>query len=126
MPLYSYTNPETGKTIERAFPMSGERPKRITAEGKVYLRDIAADHRGASRTSGCWPMISDFGGVHPNQIAGMSADLANKGVPTEFTPMGDVIHPDRAHRRKYHKARGLVDLGGGYGDSTEIINDKGD
>jgi len=37
--VYEYINDETGETIERDFPMSGDIPKFVEENGKTFRRD---------------------------------------------------------------------------------------
>jgi hypothetical protein len=65
---------------------------------------------------GCWPLPSEAAAVHPAQ-AREAADHAKKlGVPTEFNGLGQPVFTDRAHRKRFLKAHGMVDRSGGYGD----------
>ncbi len=125
MPTYCFTNVKTKQTVERQFPM-GATPRRIQVKGKLFLRDIPTEWRDRKATPGNWPMVSDFGGVHPDQIPEATEFLAKRGVSVEFLPNGDVVHSDRANRKQYHEAMGKVDLDGGYRDATTIIKDTGD
>ena len=70
---------------------------------------------GGTQLTG-WPIVSDALKVHPKRRQEAIDDAIAKHVPTEFTPMGQPILRDRAHRRAYLKAYGFHDNSGGYGD----------
>jgi len=125
MPSYGYSEvDEAGNYVEggrkeyRFFPM-GDAPKEVVMEdGWVGRRDLTMEHGGAQRgaSPACWPMVSECVGVAPDQIGEAMALDREKGVPTEYTPKGDVVFRDRAHRRDWARAHGLVDRSGGYSD----------
>ena len=56
-----------------------------------------------------WPIVSDALKVHPKRRQEAIDDAAAKGVPTEFTSMGQPILRDREHRRQYLRAYGFID-----------------
>lgn len=65
-----------------------------------------------------WPMISINGGVNPDQIDELREIWQEERVTgCEVLPNGDIKYEDRAARRADHKARGLFDKDGGYGDA---------
>lgn len=64
----------------------------------------------------CWPLLSDAAGVHPLDIGKFAEDAKSRGVPIDFTADGRAIFRDRGHRKRYMKAYGFRDNGGGYGD----------
>lgn len=114
MPRYCYSD-DDGNTIIRVYPMS-KIPKQFRLGGKVFKRDIRAEHGGRKHTPGTWPMKSDAAGVHPDQIAEARAHSIEAGVPTDFTPDGRAILTSRKHRKDYCRAIGMHDRNGGYGD----------
>lgn len=63
-----------------------------------------------------WPQTSFFGGVHPSQANELREHLRKHGVNAEVLPSGDVKFTSRGQRRAYLRARGMVDLDGGYSD----------
>lgn len=63
-----------------------------------------------------WPLVSNAAAVHPRQVEEAKALDRKKGVPTEYTPAGQPVLRDRAHRKRYLKAHGLRDNEAGYGD----------
>lgn len=63
-----------------------------------------------------WPMVSDAAAVAPSQISeAREIDRAN-GVPTNYTPQGQPVFENRAHRKRYLRAHRMFDKSGGYGD----------
>ncbi len=65
--------------------------------------------------SGAWPIVSEAAGCHPEQVKEhMEFDQQHR-VPTEYTRDGSPVFTDRAHRKRYLKAHGLVDKDGVYG-----------
>ncbi len=79
------------------------------------VRDLTGGGPGG-HSPGCWPMKSWSAGVHPDQVGEAAAHAAKLGVPTSFTPDGDAIFRDRAHRKQFLKAHGMHDKDGGYSD----------
>ena len=77
---------------------------------------VAGAQFGSRKTRAEWPMLSDSVGVLPKQIGEAQQHAEKHGVPTEFTPDGQVVFRNRAHRKAYCKAIGFKDLDGGYGD----------
>ncbi len=118
MPTYCYTTPDETETIEEVFSV-GKAPAKVRRNGKVYERDIAAEHQGSQDHGGQWPILCDASGVHPDQVPEAMAVAKRKGVPTTFTRDGRAILRDRAHRVAYHRAVGLFDRDGGYGDAQQ-------
>jgi hypothetical protein len=122
MPFYIYIDEKTGESHEILMSV-GEMERRerpdgtIEHEGKTLVRSIVAEHRHVPGTPGCWPMLSDAAGVHPNQCGEAFTASVRDGVPTRFHPeTGQAIFESRSHRRAYLKSRGLYDRNGGYGD----------
>lgn len=116
MPVYCYST-ESGERCEKVFRM-GAAPKEIREGGKVFLRDVAAEHRGSVHTPGNWPLLSDAFAVSPSEVAEASKDAHLKGVPTDFAPDGRAIFRDAAHRRAYCRAYHAFDRNAGYSDPT--------
>ena len=110
MPLCCFTHQKTKETIEK-FVKPGT--KWVRHRGKVYRRDIAAEH-GESKvvTSGIWPKVSYAAGVHPDQVPQAEEVDQRAGVPTDYTSGGDPIFRSHQHRKKYLKAHNLVDYSG--------------
>jgi hypothetical protein len=76
-----------------------------------YQADFGKQHYGD-----IWPIESCAAGVHPDEIPDMRKIDAKHGVPTQYTPDGDPILRDRAHRKKYLAVHGMHDRSGSYGD----------
>jgi len=114
MPRYCFTD-QDGNTICRFYPMA-KVPRQFTLAGKVFKRNISAEHSDIKHTPGNWPLESDAAGVHPDQIAEARQHSIKAGVPTEFTPDGRAIFTSRKHRKDYCRAIGLHDRNGGYSD----------
>jgi len=113
MPNYRYTHEETGETIEMYFAMT-DRPKSVTQQGKVYVRDVAAEMNSRKSEPGShWPMHSDAMGVHPDQVDQMQNTARKCGVPTEWcrkTGRAKLTSP--RHKKQVMKALGFVDFDG--------------
>lgn len=125
MPMYCFTNVVTNETIERSFPM-GASPARVQVKGKLFLRNIPAEHAGpARRQCDAWPMTSVNAGIHPDQLGEVQEHLAAHGVHTEFTKDGDAIFRSRRHRSAHLKATHTKDLDAGYGDYCDTFDDSG-
>ncbi len=118
MPTYCYTTPDETETIEEVFSV-GKAPAKVRRNGKVYERDIAAEHQGHQDTPGNWPMYCDASGVHPDQIPEAIAAAKRRGVTIEFSKDGRAKLNDNGHRTKYHYAAGLFDRDGGYGNAQQ-------
>lgn len=118
MPEYRFINEQTGEAAYRIYH-AGTAPNSVKIKGRTFHRDFCSTGARAEGGKSCWPMTSVNGGINPEQIPEFQKMLRKKGVPTEFTPSGDVIHPTRGHRKRFHEAMGLVDKAGGYGDATE-------
>jgi hypothetical protein len=122
MPIYVYSNPETGESVELSMTISEmnrrqDKDKSIVHEGVRLVRSIAGEHRGFRNTPGSWPMKSDAAGVHPSQIREASEEMSRLGVPTRFdSDTGQAIFESRMHRRAFLRAKGMYDRNGGYGD----------
>jgi hypothetical protein len=78
-------------------------------------RDFWAEVNGRKRTDG-WPMVSEMAGINPDQIKEYQEFDKKMGVPTEYTPDGDVVWTSRSHRKKYCEAHRLFDRNAGYSD----------
>lgn len=115
MPIYSYTS-EDGRTVElmMTLPEKEEREdenKCIEIDGVLFKRDIGADLRKSSNTSGegGWPLYSEAAACHPSQIKEYAETARSRGVPTEYDKIGRPKFENAQHRRKYLKAFGLRD-----------------
>jgi hypothetical protein len=96
----------------------GTAPREVQEEGRIFTRDIQAEHRGTAHTAGNWPMLSDAFAVDPDARADASREAAQKGVPTDFAPDGRAIFRDAAHRRDYCRAYHAFDRNAGFSDPT--------
>ena len=107
MPLCCFTRAKTGETIER-FVKPGT--KWIRHRGKIYRRDIVAEH-GGRKQGNCalWPKVSWAAGVHPDQVDEAKAFDRKMGVPTDYTSDGEPILTSHKHRREYLKIHKLID-----------------
>lgn len=120
MPIYTYTCDGCGKSEERSYTVEGH-PEKIRCKcGKYAQRDVAADMRGYRHSPEVHePHWNSALGVSRDQIGEMQSFLANKGFKPhecEFNGNGDIKILNRSHQKKVLKARGLVNLDGGYGD----------
>ena len=116
MPVYCYLCPTCGTTKEVSKPMSEcDLPELCPVDAFVMRRDFNAEHGGRRRHEG-WPMVSEMAGINPAQIGEYQEFDKKMGVPTDYTPEGDVVWRDRAHRKKYCEAHHLYDRNAGYSD----------
>ena len=120
MPSYTFTDVDTGETLERVLTWSQydglERVGHLfRIEGRVVARDLRADMVGVPPTSG-WPFESLAAGVAPQQVAEQRAELRRHGVDADHSRSGNPIFRDRAHRKKCLTALGMHDKDAGYGD----------
>jgi hypothetical protein len=125
---YCYSTRDRKYTVEANFAM-GAAPRRIRRKvgGKVrsLLRDMSAEARGSTpRSCGNWPLVAEFAGVHPSQVARLREHEAKHGVTTEYTKGGDPIWTGPEHRRKYCEVHGLYDRNGGYSDPQRGASSK--
>lgn len=123
MPFYIYRDEKTGEKIEIMMSMSEmlrrQRPDKtiVHDDGRILVRDVAAEHRGVSSNSSCWPLLSDAAGVHPSQVKEAMEQSSKMGVPTKFHPeTGQAIFESRGHRKAFLRMKGMYDRSGGYGD----------
>ena len=87
----------------------GDAPKSILLDdGRVALRDFAAEHTSRRAGSG-WPMTCFASGVHASQADELRRYLADRGCPTEVTRDGDPVYTSASHRKKALKLRGMYD-----------------
>lgn len=107
MPFYCYAD-DTGKIHDRFFRM-GDAPQSIRLDdGRVAVRDIAAEHVSVPSSFG-WPLECIASGVHPSQAGELRDYLRRAGVPTEVTRDGNPVYTSAQHRRRALKARGMHD-----------------
>lgn len=97
------------------FYLDGKEVKEAVYRQRHPLPKSDSGVPGGTQTAG-WPIVSDALAVHPKRRQEAIDDAVAKGVPTEFTPSGQPILRDRAHRREYCRAYGFHDNNGGYGD----------
>jgi len=116
MASFCYSN--NGDVIVLDFSCGGA-PGQTRIDGKIWKRDIAAEHApGRGQITGKWPIHSDAAGVGPGQVDEAMAEAKKLGVPTEYDrKTGCAIFTDRKHRKKFCRAHGLHDNDGGFGDA---------
>ena len=107
MPTYCYQHGETGRIVERVFPV-GKAPRFFIEKGRHYTRCYQAERASIPPAKG-WPLTCFASGVNAAQAGQLREFLNRKGVPTEVTRDGDPIYRNAQHRRKALKARGLFD-----------------
>ncbi|MEW6439250.1 MAG: hypothetical protein AB1508_19030 [Pseudomonadota bacterium] len=117
MPEYCFTCRNCRTTFSRMLPVERRRraPHCPHCRGPTQ-RDLRAEHGKFRATPGNWPMVSAFAGIHPDQIEQFREFDRRHGVPTDYTPDGDVVFESRSHRKRYCELHGLYDRNGGYGD----------
>jgi len=115
MPQYSFKcSCGAKKTVVRPMAES-DMPVLCDVCSFVMKRDFVADFGKDKKPAG-WPMVSVAAGINPDQIGEYKEFDKKMGVETDYTPSGDVVFRDRAHRKKYCEAHHLYDRNGGYGD----------
>jgi hypothetical protein len=107
---------ECGKRDVQVRPVSEAtmRPKCPECGNKME-RDFSAERPGGHLPQ-CWPMWSDNGGCHSEQIGEWSGTLEKHGVSADFRKDGAIKWESAAHRKKCCEALGMFDRNGGYGD----------
>jgi len=114
--IYCYTD-KRGVTVEIVRPM-GLAPSTIRRKGKIYHRDIAAEHSDVS-SGNAWRcgLVSTAMAVLPKQIGRLRRYLQSQGIKNpEINASGKPVFRSRSERRAHARARGFVDYDGGYGD----------
>lgn len=118
MPTYTFTT-DAGDRVERTMSVkeyeTRVRDGVLTEAGATLTRDMMADIPGGPSCGG-WPIKSLSMGCHPSQIEEFKGEARRAGIDIDFTPTGDAILRDKAHRKAYRKHRGMVDFDGGYND----------
>lgn len=107
---YILTEIRDGKVVRREEKCGEVAPRK----GKRSALNLAT----GGQLSSTWPMASDAAGIHPDQIPEAMAYDAKHGVKTEYTPTGEPVFTDAAHRRRYCGLHALCDRNGGYSDPT--------
>lgn len=127
MPTYCFTTVTGGQTgseelsVEKAMSLKDYEALERTASGnivmdkRIWYRNFANEQVGGG-LSGCWPMLSDAAGVHPDQIPVAKEKAKKAGINVNFHPDGRVIFESAKQRKAYCEHRGLYDRNGGYGD----------
>lgn len=109
-------NCEACNWTTQRFYDRGEKPADTVRCAKCGKRAEKLIRMGGAPSSKGWPMTSSAAGVYPYEIDEARAVDAQLGVPCDFTPDGDRIFTDRAHRRNWLRAHKWVDRSAGYGD----------
>lgn len=102
------------KTVE-VRPVSEATVRPMCECGKKMERDFATEAPGGHLPQ-CWPMWSDTGGCHPDQVGEWKSALAKEGVSAEFNGKGAIKWESASHRKRCCEALGMFDRNGGYGD----------
>jgi hypothetical protein len=120
MPIYCFTNEETGETVEELFPM-GECPEEIQRpvhradDGPTFVamfkRNMGAEGpgRGFGPDNPGWPIECIASGVNANQADELRTFYKERGIDCEVTRHGNPVYRDELHKRKCLKARGFRD-----------------
>lgn len=118
MPFYCYTN-DKGETVERMYRI-GKQPSAISVQGKLYRRDIGAEHAGFKNTPGNWPYENDMGPFccHASERKQLEQNLAASGVPTRVTERGNCIIESNDHRNRLMRLYGYHDKDACYRQRT--------
>jgi hypothetical protein len=119
MPLYCFKCDTCGAYTEEHRSMAdSSKPKPCVNEvcDSVMRRDMQSEQSGRRSRCDTYPYPSDALGVNPSQVQQFMENDRKHGVPTEYTPEGQPIMRDRAHRRRYCKLYGVVDRNAGYSD----------
>lgn len=122
MPTYCFRKPDD-TLVEVVMTISEMLSKQkkdgtLVIDGVKCVRDIQAeqDPVARNRRPGCWPMVSDAVGVHPDQVIDAQKHAEKIGVPTRFNALGQAIFESPGHRKAYCERTGRYDRNAGYGD----------
>lgn len=112
MPIYTYKNADTGKTVERFYHRADEAPQTIQVGQLTFQRDIAADLAPRRKRNG--GVLGNWDS-HPVQSIAMAVppafqdEVRAREPDAEFTPEGFRVFRNRRQRRKAIKRHGLID-----------------
>lgn len=107
---------ECGKKLVEVLPLTKAGFRPMCSCGAKMERDFTAERPGGHNPA-CWPMWSDAGGCHPDQIKEYRGALNQAGVDADFRSSdGAIKWESSAHRKRCCEALGLHDRNGGYGD----------
>jgi hypothetical protein len=108
---------EGGETRLFFYAMRDDKPRIIEADGKLWMRDIGADHRKAKHSYGAtWPMTCEALAVSPDQIREQMAEDAKRGVKVEYARDGSPVFDSPGIRKRYCEAYGFYDRNASYSD----------
>lgn len=124
MPTYLYRRVDNDQIVELTMTISEMQRRqkgnaivlRIGGKRVRAVRELAGEVAQQGGQSTGWPMKSRAAGVNKNQIGAAAKDLADAGIPTDFTKDGEVIFRDRKHRSRVLQHLGMYDHNAGYGD----------
>jgi len=120
MAAYCFKCDDCGEQFERRMTFEELHCPRCPACGRASHRDYKTELFGGHR-SGCWPQVSDFAGVHPDQVKSHAENIKKKGVRgVEVLENGDIKWNDRKARKDYCRAFKLFDKDAGYGDASPV------
>jgi len=106
---------DCGITMQDNLPMSKATYRPECKCGKTMERDFGAEVHGG-KISG-WPMWSEGGGCHRDDVAEFRTALREKGVDAEMRADGAIKWESRAHKKACVLATGQFDRDAGYGDA---------
>lgn len=123
MPLYVLTT-EDGETRTVLRSMKDAPPigKPVRIDGKVYFRDVHAEHGRPRSAANGYPRVSHAAGIHPSQLREQMAKDRRDGIPTKYDPKANPIFESPGHEKRYLEANGLYhrDCYGGRGDARRL------
>jgi len=115
MPTYVYQRADNDEVLEVVMTSEELASRQFNGSHGQYieLEDGALAKRIYTPIGGHmpanWPIVSSAAGVGVSQIREAMATDRKAGVPTEYTPDGDVIFTSAPHRNKWLKAHNMFD-----------------
>lgn len=110
MPTYLYDDGE-GNTVELQQSMHKKIPKHLRRNGKMYFRDIGAEHCTQSVGDPWTNHFSLAMMVHPDDVLAAQIDAKAKGLGViEFNEDGMPHFTGDKHQKRYAEAYGFRQL----------------
>jgi len=115
MPTYVYQRADNDEVLEVVMTseelaerqFNGSHGQYIELDGGTLAKRIYTPIGGHLPAN--WPIVSSAAGVGQSQIREAMAIDRKAGVPTEYTPDGDVIFNSAPHRNKWLRAHNMFD-----------------
>ena len=94
-------------TNDGEFLSADEYIEKKRGEIKKKIEKGIIDTCPGGHSPGAWPMVSDAGGVNPDQIPEAREWARKNGIAVDFTDTGEAILESDGARKRYLKAMGL-------------------